>query len=244
MEAGGMVHPKEIDGHRVLEFLGQGGMGRVYRVARGDQQVALKLLRPAVAVTLHDRLRFRREFRVASELSHPSLVPVFELGEVDEQPYYTLELVQGSSMRAFLGPREGWLERLGELFARLLEGVLYIHRHGVLHRDLKPENVLVQPDGQPRLLDFGLARRAEASTLMTDPSVIVGTVHYMAPELVGGQEVDFRADLYSLGVMLYELTTGRLPFDKEELVALLCAILHDPPRPVRELAEWVPERLA
>ncbi len=212
-----------IGDYTVLELLGQGGMGSVYRVRHPhtDEELALKLMRTSDTLSRHDLLRFKREFAVCSSLSHPGLVRVFELGMSDGQPFYTMELVRGQSLRNFRGDPE-------QLFEKLLESIVYIHRHGVLHRDLKPENVLVDESGTPRLLDFGLAKHHESiSQEITQP----GTVHYMAPEQINGAEVDFRADLYSLDIMLYEMATGRLPFERPELVATLAAILCDPPPP-------------
>ncbi|MEW6284073.1 MAG: AAA family ATPase, partial [Candidatus Eremiobacterota bacterium] len=226
-------------------------MGWVYRVSRpdGPGELALKLLRPSVGATRLDSLRFQREFDLASTLSHPALVAVFDHGVFQEQPYYTMELVTGVNIRSYLGrdrerpTREAWLERVGTTVGRLIEGLAYIHQHGVVHRDLKPENVLVDAEGLPRVLDFGLARRREASVQYTEPGMVVGTVHYMAPEQISGAELDFRTDLYSLGVIIYELLANRLPFDNPEMVAVLYAILHEPPRRLRELVPWLPAGL-
>ncbi len=229
-------HPAVIDGYEILEALGQGGMGWVYRSRRQGQKVALKVLRPAVGATLHDRLRFQREFALASRLDHPGLVKVFEQGDFQGQPYFTMELVDGLNLREYFDARRGqsdWMATVHGVFNRLLEAIQYIHRHGVLHRDLKPENILVEDSGQPRLLDFGLARPRELkSGAVTEPGTLVGTVHYMAPEQIRGGELDFRADLYALGVLLYEVLTGHLPFDHPDMMAVVCAILHeDPPAP-------------
>ncbi len=228
-------HPAVIDGYEILEALGQGGMGWVYRARRQGQEVALKVLRPAVGATLHDRLRFQREFALASRLNHPGLVKVFEQGDFQGQPYFTMELVDGLTLREFFQARrgqDGWMASVHSVFTRLLEAIQHIHRHGVLHRDLKPENILVEDSGQPRLLDFGLARpRDLKSGAVTEPGTLIGTVHYMAPEQIRGGELDFRADLYALGVLLYETLTGRLPFDHPDMMAVVCAILHEEPTP-------------
>lgn len=245
-----MDHPQSIDGYAVLEFLGHGGMGWVYRVSEPTtgREVALKLLRTPVAPTLLDRLRFEREFEVTRTLNHPSLVGVYEKGLVDSQPYYTMELVAGANIRDFLArererpTREAWLQRLGGLIAPLLEGLAYIHQNGIIHRDLKPENVLIDAEGRPRLLDFGLARRREASQY-TEPGTIIGTVHYMSPEQIAGHELDSRTDLYSLGVILYELLSGKLPFDNPDMVSVLYAVLHEPPLPLHQRCSWVPQPL-
>ncbi len=245
-----MDHPQSIDGYAVLEFLGHGGMGWVYRVSEPTtgREVALKLLRTAVATTLLDRLRFEREFEVARALEHPALVGVFDKGLVDSQPYYTMELVAGANIRENLlrdrerPTREIWLQRVGALVAHLLDGLAYIHQHGIIHRDLKPENILVDAEGHPRLLDFGLARRREASQF-TEPGTVIGTVHYMSPEQIAGHELDSRTDLYSLGVILYELLAGKLPFDNPEMVSVLYAVLHEPALPLHEHAPWLPQPL-
>lgn len=245
-----MDHPQSIDGYAVLEFLGHGGMGWVYRVSepKTGREVALKLLRTAVATTLLDRLRFEREFEVTRALEHPALVGVYEKGVVDSQPYYTMELVAGANIRDFLSrdrerpTREAWLQRLGALVALLLDGLAYIHHNGIIHRDLKPENILVDAEGRPRLLDFGLARRREASQF-TEPGTVIGTVHYMSPEQIAGHELDSRTDLYSLGVILYELLSGRLPFDNPDIVSVLYTVLHEPALPLHEHAPWLPQPL-
>lgn len=232
----------EIDGYEVLGFLGQGGMGRVYRVRSQDDgsQLALKLLFSQPGASRLDQLRFQREFALAASLDHPALVRVLRLGEWRGQPYYTMELIEGKDLRE----TRPTLTELGPLLWKLLEGLAYVHERGILHRDLKPSNVLVDSSGQPRLLDFGLARGREATSMqVTQPGMIVGTVHYMAPEQIGGSDVDFRADLYSFGVLLYELLTGALPFPQQDMVAMLCAILNDEPASPRTLNPDVPEGL-
>lgn len=219
-----------IDGHEVLETLGQGGMGTVYRVRspQGEER-ALKVFRPSVGTSVHDRLRFQREFAVASGLSHPGLVRVFDQGFFNGQPYFTMELIRGRNLRDHLRGAPGALQ---PVIAQLLEAIQHIHRHGVVHRDLKPENVLVEPEGRPRLLDFGLARPRELASGVTEPGTLLGTVHYMAPEQVRGAELDARVDLYAIGVLLYEIVSGRLPFDHEDMMAVLCAILNQEPEPL------------
>ncbi len=224
--------PVSIDGHEILETLGEGGMGTVYRARRPDgREVALKIFRAATATGLHDQLRFQREFEVASSLSHPGLVQVYAQGVFEGQPYFTMELVQGRNLREYLRAEPSALQ---SVIARLLEAIRHIHLHGVLHRDLKPENVLVEADGSPRLLDFGLARPREVSWEVTEPGTLLGTVHYMAPEQVRGAELDARVDLYAVGVMLYEVLAARLPFDQTDMMAVLCAILNEEPPPLPE----------
>lgn len=246
-------HPSEIDGYRVVGFLGRGGMGYVYRVVPqgSKEELALKLLHGMVAVSDLDRLRFEREFKVASQLDHPSLVGVHNFGFTQQQPYYTMELVRGVSFRQYVdGPaasapdKIASLQRLGQVGKQLLEVLEYIHTQGIVHRDLKPENVLVGADGLPRLLDFGLARGRELSTQLTDPGMVIGTIHYMSPEQVSGSgELDGRSDLYSFGVMLFEILTGRLPFEAKDIVNVIYQILYHEPPSLFELAGPLPAGL-
>lgn len=204
-------------------------MGTVYRVRREGREMALKLFRPTPEAGLHDRLRFRREFELASRLSHPGLVEVYRQGLWEGQPYFTMELVQGQNLRDFLRARP---DQLQGVVARMLEALEHIHRHGIVHRDLKPENVLVQEDGQPRLLDLGLARAHRVRAQVTEPGTLLGTPQYMAPEQVRGGDLDGRVDLYAVGVMLYEVLSGRLPFEHSDLMAMLCALLNEEPEPL------------
>lgn len=243
-------YPQEIDGHKVVGFLGRGGMGWVYRVIHKDtqQEVALKLLRSVVGISALDRLRFEREFRVSSELDHRGLVPVFSSGFFQDTPYYTMEQVLGQNFREYLAEgreslnRKQFLERLGQVGRRLLESLVYIHERGVIHRDLKPENVLIDDTGMTRLLDFGLAR-GELGPQLTDPGMVIGTIHYMSPEQVSGMELDARADLYSFGVMIYESLCGQLPFDSIEMVNVVYQILKHPPPSLFERAGPIPSTL-
>ncbi len=223
-------YPKSIDGHEVLDFLGQGGFGWVFRVRTHDgQEHALKLLRNVAGLTRLDVLRFKREFQVASGLSHPGLVRVHGSGVSQGQPYYTMDFVPGQNICQFVN---GDRERLEKVMTRLLETLAYLHSRRIVHRDLKPENILVDPeDGTPRLLDFGLARGLQGSHQLTETGTVMGTTYYMAPELLSTGKVDPRGDLYSLGVILYEALTGKLPFTASNPVTAIHHILMEDPAP-------------
>ncbi|MBI3926613.1 MAG: protein kinase [Armatimonadetes bacterium] len=239
-----MNHPCEIDGHHVQGLLGRGGMGSVYLVTLpgSSETAALKLLH-TTATTELDRLRFEREFRLAQKCDHPGLVRVFSNGFHQQSPYYTMEYVEGRNLREYfqqVRPQD-WAGELGRVIDCLLQSMAHVHARSIIHRDLKPENVLVELDGTPRLLDFGLARsRGPDAMRLTDPNMVLGTIHYMAPEQILGGTVDSRTDLYGLGVVIYELVAGRLPFESEEGVQVLGQILYSEPKPLPQRDDLPP----
>lgn len=207
-------------------LLGQGGWGDVYGLA--DKPVAVKLLH-SDRKSQEDLQRFQREFELAQQLTHPSLVKAFERGEFEGRPFYTMERVGGVELLQYLKQHP---EQTAELFAQLLEVVDYLHAEGIVHRDLKPDNILVQPDGRLRLLDFGLARNLDGSNRATVSGMILGTPAYMSPEQVQGHALDVRSDLYQVGVIFYEALEGRLPLEARDVGNLLFKILHEDPHPM------------
>ncbi|GMU54791.1 MAG: hypothetical protein AMXMBFR33_39370 [Candidatus Xenobia bacterium] len=236
--------PRLIDGFLVLDLLGQGGFGRVFRVRSPDgQELALKLLRGVAGLSRIEVLRFKREFKIAAGLNHPGLVRVISTGLSEGQPYYTMELVLGINLVEFLNRHRTSLERLQTVVARLLEALSYLHERRIVHRDLKPENILVNDEGQPRLLDFGLARGLQATHQLTESGQVMGTTYYMAPELLSTGKADARADLYSLGVILYEALCGKLPFAGSNPAHAIHNILLDDPEPPSSLVPGLPEAL-
>jgi serine/threonine protein kinase/tetratricopeptide (TPR) repeat protein len=230
---------------RVLKTLGQGGMGSVYLVVDlKGQQRALKLLRSASQLGPLERVRFTREFDIMHSLRHQHLAEVFELGEHEGTPFFTMEYVNGNSLREHLlaMPYQERLISLQACVSALLEVLDYIHRRNVVHRDLKPDNVMIDSENRLRLLDFGLARSAHQEQTsrdrnLTEPGMVIGTIHYMAPEQILGSELDGRADLYSLGVMLFEILTGKLPFEGPDAISTLGRILHTPAPSLESLAD-------
>ncbi|MGH2593929.1 MAG: protein kinase domain-containing protein, partial [Anaerolineae bacterium] len=225
--------------YRLDAELGRGGMGVVYRAHDTllDRDVAVKVLSDTKLGT-EGRARLLREAQSAAQLNHPNVVSVHDAGEADGAPFIVMELVEGESLHA---RRPTAREDMLTVVRQMCAALDHAHAHGIVHRDLKPENVLITPDGTAKLMDFGLARSG-ASRISTE-GAIVGTVFYLAPEQALGQAIDGRADLYALGVMLYELTTGRLPFAGDDPLAVISQHLHAPVEPPRALRPDLPPAL-
>ncbi len=235
--------------YRPLDRLGAGGMGVVYRAhdAQANRPVALKLLSPHHVYTAGAR-RFRREFRALSRLSHPHIVRVFDFGLDDGQAYYAMEYIAGLNLAQWRLQQGGQLTLPAWLTVarQLAEALAYIHAQGIIHRDIKPENVMIVEPSPPvdhlsaRLMDFGVAKLLEATTHLTEPGSLLGTAAYMAPEQAQRLAVDYRADLYALGVLLYEAATGTLPFTADGPVALALQHIGRDPAPPRSLNPDLP----
>ena len=234
--------------YKLIESLGQGGMGSIFRAQRlhiGDE-VAVKLLHHDLVREEKALERFRREARAAAMIRHPNIVSIhdFNDGSSDAaQPYIVMELVRGMSLGDLLR-REGRMrpERAVRLMHDVCTGVGVAHRQGLLHRDLKPDNVIVVPPSHEgdeetaKVVDFGLAkvRDVAASTALTHTGAVIGTLYYMSPEQCSGEELDARADVYSIGAMFYEMLTGGPPFRSRNLAGLIAKHLHEPPPPFPE----------
>ena len=228
-----------ISHYRVLQKLGQGGMGVVYLAedTRLARTVALKTLPPEIARDAHRRRRLLQEARAAAALNHPSIAAIYGLEEQGDELYIVGEYVPGLSLRAMLsaGPLE--IDVVLRIAHDISLGLAAAHAKGIVHRDLKPENVIVTPEGASKILDFGLARVSpplDGSTRLveTDSGTIVGTVLYMAPEQLEGKDVDYRSDIFSFGVLLYELTTGAHPFQGSSPASTIANVLTTEPRSV------------
>jgi len=225
--------------YRVERLLGEGGMGAVYLAhqERPAREVALKLIRPGHT---SERMlkRFEHEAEVLGRLLHPGIAQIYEAGTADlgagPQPFFAMELVRGMPLTEYAAAKGlGTRARL-ELMARVFDAVQHAHQKGVIHRDLKPGNIQVTEEGEPKVLDFGVARVMDsdvhASSLATDVGQLIGTIPYMSPEQVGGDpaELDTRSDVYALGVVLFELLAGRLPYSLEK------KLIHEAARVIRE----------
>jgi Tol biopolymer transport system component len=247
---GTVVGPYEITGP-----LGSGGMGEVYRArdARLAREVALKVL-PASFLHDPDRLRrFEQEARAAGQLNHPNIVVVYDTGTHAGAPYVVEELLEGETLRQRLGGGRLPPRKVLDYARQIAQGLAAAHHKGIVHRDLKPENLFVTTEGRLKILDFGLAKlaRAEVSApatqaptqVETGAGVVLGTVGYMSPEQVRGQPADPRSDLFSFGAILYEMLTGRRPFEGPSSVETMNAILHTEPPPLSPAAEPLPPGL-
>jgi serine/threonine-protein kinase len=229
-------------------LLGRGGMGAVYLAHELalDRDVAIKVLPPEFAGAPELRERFRREARTAARLNHPNIVPLYTFGEVDGLMYFVMGYVAGESLAGRL-KREGALapDEAYSLLADIADALSYAHRHGVVHRDIKPDNILIDGEsGSPRLTDFGIAKAAASDAQLTMTGQMIGTPAYMSPEqALGSPEADARSDIYSLGVVAYEMVSGRLPFDAKTPMDSLMQRLKQEPRPLRAVAPDLPEDL-
>jgi predicted ATPase len=239
-------------GYELLEELGRGGMGVVYKArdTRLGRPVALKFLRPGYTRDPEALRRFRREAQTASALNDPHICTVYALNEHRGQPYLALEFIDGQMLRGLVGQARPLAELL-PLVGQVAQALAVAHAAGIVHRDIKPENLIVRPDGLVKVLDFGLARLLSAgavkapaqSDLATDPGALIGTLRYMAPEQARGEAVDAAADVFALGLVLYELATGQHPFPADSEHAVLQAIVRDTPVPPARLNPEVPPGL-
>ncbi|HVT44773.1 MAG TPA: protein kinase [Thermoanaerobaculia bacterium] len=248
--------------YRLIERLGGGGMGVVWRALDTtlDREVAIKILPEEFAGTPGRLARFEREAKILASLSHPNVAAVYGLHKDGDARFLAMELVRGATLREEIARGIDPL-RVVDLAIAIADGLAAAHREHVIHRDLKPDNIMIDRDGRPKILDFGLAKLGGAITsdagetavrdavttlredVATREGTILGTVAYMSPEQAQGHLVDARSDIFSLGIVLYEMTTGRRPFSGENTISILTSILRDTPPAVSELAPAAPEPL-
>jgi len=243
--------------YEILAPLGAGGMGEVYlaKDTKLDRQVAIKVLPHGVASNPERRQRFEREAKTVAALNHPNIVTIFGIEDSGGQYYLAMELVEGETLDRMIAPGGMPLAKIFDIAIPLADALAAAHDKGIVHRDLKPGNVMVTKDGRVKVLDFGLAkltpeepggsspRDATVSAPLTGHGAILGTVPYMSPEQLRSERVDHRTDLFSLGIMLYEMGTGQRPFKGAKSADVMSSILRDAPRPLHELNGALPRPL-
>jgi serine/threonine protein kinase len=223
--------------------LGRGGMAAVYRAERNGEACALKLPLAGLLEDPHFRERFLREAAIGRTLHHPNIVRILEQGEVDGIPFFTMELVPGTTLQDLLRRRRTLpVREATRLVAEVAEALDYAHLKGVVHRDLKPSNIMVTPEGTAKVMDYGIARARRFDGL-TVTGAFMGTPDYVTPEAAEGRPVDLRSDLYSLGVVFYEALTGVRPFAADTPFATIRRHCDEPPRPPSEHRPEIPREL-
>jgi tRNA A-37 threonylcarbamoyl transferase component Bud32 len=239
----GVLSGKNLNGYEVLDVVGQGGMGEVYKGFGNGQAVAIKTMLPKIAADASMRSRFQREAQAGMQMNHPHIAKVHAQGEIDGTPYLVMDYIEGQDLSQRL-KADGKLDE--ETVTRLMQDICaaldVAHNQGFIHRDLKPSNVMIRPNGQAVLMDFGITKMTNASTSLTGTGAI-GTIDYMAPEqIMSAKEVDKRADIYALGVMLYEMLTGEKPF-KGSAAQILFAHLQQPVPDAQAINPEIPDTL-
>jgi serine/threonine protein kinase len=233
LQAGEMLGPYRIEGQ-----MGSGGMATVYRAyhAKLDRNVAIKMMHESLLQDVTFKQRFEREARIVASLEHPNIVPIYDFSENDGHPYLVMKFVEGQTLKALLRERALTLDEIRRLFRTIADALGYAHERGVLHRDIKPSNIIIDERGIPYLTDFGLARLVISGESTMSADMLLGTPYYISPEqAAGAQQVDARADVYSLGIVLYELMVGRVPFQADTPYATIHDHIYTPPPPPREL---------
>jgi serine/threonine protein kinase len=239
-------HAKDaIIGHyRIIEQIGAGGMGEVYLAedCELDRKVALKFLPRHLCQDADCRARFKREAQAAARLRHPNIITIHEVSEFEGRPYFAMEHIEGKTLKDVIGSANLPLKKAVDLAIQICEGLAKAHQAEIVHRDIKPANIIVDNDGRAIILDFGLATIRGAEKI-TQTGSTMGTVSYMSPEQTRGEALDRRSDIFSLGVVLYELITGHLPFRGEHEPAITYSIAYNEPEPLVRYKSGIPDEL-
>src|SRR5438034_3073194 len=249
-----------LNQYKVVARLGSGGMGEVYLAedARLRRKVALKLLYEDVTKNGDWVRRFEQEARAASALNHPNIITIYEVGQTGESHFISTEFIEGETLRQHLKQNPITITEVLDIAIQVSSALVAAHAAGIIHRDIKPENVMLRPDGYVKVLDFGLAKFTEQrsfgasgsdpeaateAAVNTNPGMVMGTVCYMSPEQARGTQVDARTDIFSLGVLLYEMLSGRLPFEGTTANEIIVSIIEKRPRPLSRYTPEVPPEL-
>src|SRR5690349_11604846 len=238
------MQPEKIGIYEVKSELGRGGMATVYRAydPRFEREVAVKVLPSEL---LHAdpqfRLRFEREAKIIAQLEHSAIVPVYDVGEADGQPYFVMRYMNGGSLSDRIKAGGLTIEDAARILGTIAPGLDEAHSNGIVHRDIKPSNILFDKRGNPYISDFGIAKLSQAQSGNVTGSAIIGTPAYMAPEQAQGTEVDGRADIYALGIILFEILTGKQPYEADTPMAVAIKHITDPVPRIRQMNPKLPE---
>ena len=235
---------KTISHYKILEKLGEGGMGVVYKAQdiKLDRTVALKFLPKHLLCDQEAKTRFEHEAKAASALNHPNITTIHEIDEVEGECFISMEYIEGKSIKELIKEKKFSIEEILRIAIQIGEGLHAAHKKDIVHRDIKSDNIMLTEDGVVKIMDFGLAKLKVATKLTTTGSTM-GTLAYMSPEQAQGIEVDQRSDIFSFGVVLYEMITGQLPFRGEHEAAIIYSIINETPEPLARYKTNVPERL-
>jgi serine/threonine protein kinase/Tfp pilus assembly protein PilF len=235
---------KSVSHYKIVEKLGEGGMGEVYLAedTKLNRKVALKFLPSQLALDKTFKERFKREAQAAAALNHPNIITVHEVSEYESRPFIAMEYVEGQSLKDVIADKDLSIEEILDIGSQISDGLTKAHQAGIVHRDIKPHNILMDKDGRARICDFGLAK-AKRDAMLTKTGTTLGTVAYMSPEQARGQEVDQRSDIFSLGVILYEMFTRQLPFKGEHEAAIFHSIINEHPQPLARFNNRVSQEL-
>lgn len=239
---------KKLDGrYEIHELIGAGGMAMVYRAydTLDDRTVAIKILKDEFSANDEFIRRFKNESKAIAVLNHPNIVKVYDVSFGDVIQYIVMEYIDGITLKEYIELQDNkisWKEAV--LFTtQILQALEHAHSKGIVHRDIKPQNIMLLQDGTIKVTDFGIARFSSVETrTMTDKAI--GSVHYIAPEQAKGELTDGKTDIYSVGVMLYEMLAGRLPFEADNAVSVAIMQLQEAPKPIKEVNPDVPDGLA
>lgn len=237
----------QLGRYNIIGELGQGAMGTVYKAVDPliDRVVAIKTINLSLALDEKEEYeqRFYQEAKAAGRLSHPNIVTIYDVGKSGEIAYIAMEFLQGRELRDILNDGQRMpVEQVINVVAQVAQGLAYAHENGIVHRDVKPSNIMIVRDGHVKITDFGIARMASAA-VRTQTGMVLGSPKYMSPEQVVGKLTDHRSDIFSLGVMLYEMLTGQAPFSGENVNAIMYQTLNSVPPPPSTLSPNVPEML-
>ncbi len=236
-EVGGTVGP-----YKITSYIGQGGMATIYRAHQLtlDRDVALKVIHPALKDDPSFLARLNREASIVAKLNHPNIVTVYDSGECEGQPYLVMRLIEGKTLKAILQERRLETAEILRIARAVADALIYAHAHGVLHRDVKTSNILIDQDASAYLTDFGLARLAYSGESTLSRDMLIGSPQYISPEQAKGEPVDIRSDIYSFGIVLFEMFTGRVPFAGETPYATIMSHINDPVPSARSFNPSIP----